>query len=79
MRIGFGKNSGKFYVVTDSYPNNNAGSNDYITWLIYRYSITMIEHVNNFNANTISHERCLPESIYKIITQKITKTTRHVY
>ena len=31
----------------------------------------MIEHVNNSNANTISHEKCLPVSICKIITQKI--------
>ena len=40
----------------------------------------MIEHVNNSNANTISHEKCLPVSMcIKIITQKITKTTPHVY
>ena len=39
----------------------------------------MIEHVNNSNANTISHEKCLAVSICKIITQKITKTTSHVY
>ena len=39
----------------------------------------MIEHVNNSNANTISHEKCLLVSICKIITQKITKTTPHVY
>ena len=39
----------------------------------------MIEHVNNYNANTISHENCLPVSICKIITQKITRTTPHVY
>ena len=30
----------------------------------------MIEHVNNnYNVNTISHEKCLPVSICKIITQ----------
>ena len=28
----------------------------------------MIEHVNNSNANTISHEKCLPVSICKFIT-----------
>ena len=28
----------------------------------------MIEHVNNSNANTISHKKCLPVSICKIIT-----------
>ena len=41
----------------------------------------MIEHVNNYNVNTISHEKCLPVSITicKIITPKITKTTPHVY
>ena len=39
----------------------------------------MIEHVNNSIAHTISHEKCLPVSISKIITQKITKTTPHVY
>ena len=43
----------------------------------------MIEHVvNNHNVNTISHEKCLPVSICKIITHKndkITKTTPHVY
>ena len=39
----------------------------------------MIEHVNNSNANTISQEKCVPVSICKIITQKITKTTPHVY
>ena len=33
----------------------------------------MIEHVNNSNANTIKHEKRLPVSICKIITQKITK------
>ena len=38
----------------------------------------MIEHSNNSNANTISHEKCLPGSI-DIVTQKITKTTSHVY
>ena len=38
----------------------------------------MIEHVNNSSANTISHEKCIPVSICKIITQKITETT-HVY
>ena len=37
----------------------------------------MIEHVNNSNANTILHEKCLPVSICKIITQKITKTPPH--
>ena len=39
----------------------------------------MIEHVNNHNANTIAHEKCLPVSICKIITLKIAKTTPHVY
>ena len=39
----------------------------------------MIENVNNYNVNTISHETCLPVSICKIITLKITKTTPHVY
>ena len=34
----------------------------------------MIEHVNNYNVNTISHEKCLPASTCKIITLKITKT-----
>ena len=34
----------------------------------------MIEHVNNSNANTVSHEKCLPVSMCKIITQKIKKT-----
>ena len=39
----------------------------------------MIEHVNNCTVNTISHEMCLPVSICKITTHKITKTTPHVY
>ena len=39
----------------------------------------MIEDVKNFNANTISQEKCLPVSLCKIITQKITKTTPNVY
>ena len=39
----------------------------------------MIEHVHNSNVNTISHDNCLPVLICKIITQKITKTTPHVY
>ena len=39
----------------------------------------MIEHVNNLNVKTISHEKCLPVSICKIITPKIAKTTPHVY
>ena len=39
----------------------------------------MIEHVNNSNANTISHQKCLPVSICKITPQKITKTTPHAY
>ena len=30
----------------------------------------MIEHVNNSNVNTISHEKCLPVSICKILTQR---------
>ena len=30
----------------------------------------MIEHVNNCSGNTISHEKRLPVSICKIITQK---------
>ena len=34
----------------------------------------MIEHVN-----IISHEKCLPVSICKIITLKIAKTTSQVY
>ena len=34
----------------------------------------MVEHVNTSNDNTILHEKCLPVSICKIITQKITKT-----
>ena len=34
-----------------------------------RYSITMIEHVNNYNVNTISYEKCLPVSICKIKTE----------
>ena len=32
----------------------------------------MIDQVNNYNGNTISHEKCLPVSICKIITHKIT-------
>ena len=32
------------------------------------YSITMSEHVNNYNVNTISHEKCLPVWICKIKT-----------
>ena len=39
----------------------------------------MIERVNNYNVNTISHEYCLPVSISKNVTHKITKTTPHVY
>ena len=39
----------------------------------------MLEHANNYNVNTISHEKCLQVSICKIITLKITKTTPHVY
>ena len=39
----------------------------------------MIEHVNNHTVDTISHEKCLPASICKIITLKIAKTTLHVY
>ena len=39
----------------------------------------MIEHVNNYNVNTILHEKCLPVSICKNVTHKITKTTLHVY
>ena len=38
----------------------------------------MIEHVNNYNVNTNSHEKCLPVSICKTIIHKITKTTPHV-
>ena len=38
----------------------------------------MIEHVNNYNVNTSSHEKCIPV-LCKIITLKITKTTPHVY
>ena len=30
----------------------------------------MIEHVNNYNINTVSHEKCLPASICKIITHR---------
>ena len=44
-----------------------------------RYSITMIEHINNYNVNTISHEKCLPVSICKTKTHTITKKTLHVY
>ena len=29
----------------------------------------MIEHVNNYNVNSISHEKCLPVSICKIKTE----------
>ena len=39
----------------------------------------MIEHANDYNVNTISHEKCLLVSICKIITIKITKTTPHVF
>ena len=39
----------------------------------------MIEHVNNYNVNTNSHEKCLLVLICKIITHKITKTTPHIY
>ena len=39
----------------------------------------MIEHVNNYYVNNISHEKYLPVSICKIITHYITKTTPHVY
>ena len=47
-----------------------------------RYAQTlsaMIEHANNQNVNTISHEKFLPVSICKIITLKIEKNTPHVY
>ena len=37
----------------------------------------MLQYVNNSNANTILHEKCLPVSICKLITQKITKTIPH--
>ena len=30
----------------------------------------MIEHVNNYNGNTISHEKCLQVSICKIIKHR---------
>ena len=33
----------------------------------------MIEHVNNYNVTTISHEKWLPVSICKTKTHKITK------
>ena len=34
MRLGFGKNSGKFYVATDSNPNNTVGSSYlHVRWL----------------------------------------------
>ena len=39
----------------------------------------MIEHTNNYNVNTILHEKCLPVSICKTITHKITKITPRVY
>ena len=39
----------------------------------------MIDHVNNYNVNTISHEKCFPVSICKIIVHKLTKTTPNVY
>ena len=39
----------------------------------------MIEHANNYNVNTISHEKCLPVSLCKIITLKITKTIPNAY
>ena len=39
----------------------------------------MIEQSNNYNGNAISHKKCLPVSICKIITLKIRKTTPHVY
>ena len=35
----------------------------------------MIDIVNNDNDNTISHEKCFPVSICKIITHKITIDT----
>ena len=33
----------------------------------------MIEHINHYNVNTISHEKCLPVSICKIKTHTIIK------
>ena len=39
----------------------------------------MIDHVNNYNGHTISHEKCLPASICKIITHKITKKEHHMF
>ena len=33
----------------------------------------MIEHINNYNVNTISHEKCLPVSIDKNKPHTITK------
>ena len=41
--------------------------------------ITITEHVNNYNVNIFSHEKCLPVSICQIIMHKITKTTPHAY
>ena len=39
----------------------------------------MIEHVNNHNVNTISHEKYLPVSICRTITHNYKKTKPHVY
>ena len=39
----------------------------------------MIDHVNNYNGNTISHEKCLPVSICKIMTHKITKKQHYMF
>ena len=39
----------------------------------------MTDHVNNYNGNTISHEKCLPVSICKIITHVDNKTQNHIF
>ena len=38
----------------------------------------MIEHINNYNVNTVSHKKCLPVSICKTKTHTITKKPLHV-
>ena len=35
----------------------------------------MIEHVNNYNVNTILHEQCVPVSICTTITHNKNNTT----
>ena len=50
MRLGFGKNSGKFYVTIDSNPNNTVGSTVVTVFIAHLSRVVQLAEIDRLTA-----------------------------